>query len=73
MDDDESNQDVETNIFGESFNKVPYVGNVLQSIWIRCSSILSDCYDREFILCKFNFVLRIGTIFWSLFLISEIL
>lgn len=73
MDDDESNQDVETNIFGEPFNKVPYVGDVFQSIWIRCCSILFNCYNREFILRKFNFVLRIGTILWSLFLISEIL
>lgn len=72
MDDGESNQDVETSIFGESFNKVPYVGNVFQSIWIRCGSILSDCNNREFILRKFNFVLCIGVIFWSLFLISEI-
>lgn len=72
MDDGESNQDLETNILRESFNKIPYVGNVLQSLWVRCRSILPDSYNREFILRKFNFVLYIGIIFWSLLLISKI-
>lgn len=73
MDDGESNQDVETNIFRESFNKVPYVSDVLQPVWIRCSSILSCISNREFILGKLNFVLRVGTLFWIIFLITKIL
>lgn len=72
MDDGESNQNVETNIFKKSFSKISYAGNVLQSIWVRRGSVLPDCHNREFILRKFNFVLRIGIIFWTLFLFSKI-
>ena len=73
MDDGESNQDVETNIFRESLNKVPNVGDVFQPVWIRRSSILSCLSDRKFILGKLNFVLYFGTLLWFIFLITKIL
>jgi hypothetical protein len=72
MDDYEQNQNMETNIFRKPFNKVPYVGNVLQSIWFRHCTILSDSLNRKFILRKLRFVLYIGTIFWIVFLLSKI-
>jgi hypothetical protein len=72
MDDYEQNQNMETNIFGEPINKVPNVGNVLQPIWIRRSSILSVIFNRGFILRKSCFVLYIGFILWFVFLITKI-
>jgi hypothetical protein len=73
MDDYEQNQNMETNIFREYLNKVPYVGNVLQSIRLRHCTILSDSFNREFILRKPRFVLYIGTILWIIFLLSKII
>lgn len=73
MDDGESNQDLETNIHRKFINKISNAGNVLQSIWIRCSTILSYNHDRKFILRKCNFILRVGTIFWIIFFISQII
>lgn len=73
MDDGESNQDVETNIFRKSFNKVPHVSNVFQPVWIRRSSILSCISNRKFILGKLNFVLYFGTLLWIIFFITKIL
>lgn len=73
MDDDESNQDLEENIFKKYLNKISYAGNVFQPIWIRCGSIFSYISNREFVLDQFNFVLRIGTLFWIIFLISQII
>jgi hypothetical protein len=72
MDDDEQNQDMETNFFKKFINKVSYVGNVFQSNWVRRSTILSDIFNRNFILCKFNFVLYIGFILWIIFFVSQI-
>jgi hypothetical protein len=73
MNDYEQNQNMETNIFRESFNKVPNVGNVLQPVWIRRSTILSDIFNRRFILRKSRFVLYIGIILWSIFLLTKII
>jgi hypothetical protein len=72
MDDYEQNQNMETNIFGEPINKVPNVGDVLQSIRFRYRTILSDSINRKFILRKSRFVLRFGIILWIIFLISKI-
>jgi len=72
MDDDETKQNLETNIFRKLISKVSYVGDVLQSLWVRRGSILSLFSNRKFILRQFNLVLYIGVIFWSLLLISKI-
>ena len=72
MEDGESYKNMEKNIHGELISKVPYAGNVLQSIWVRCSPILSLYCDREFMVRKLNNVLHIGTILWIVFLFSKI-
>jgi hypothetical protein len=73
MDDYEQNQNMETNFFRKPFYKVPYVGDVLQSIRFRHCTILSDSFNRKFILRKPRFVLYIGTIFWIIFILSKII
>jgi hypothetical protein len=73
MDDYEQNQNMETNIFRKSFNKISYVGDVLQSIRFRRHTILSDIFNRRFILRKSRFVLYIGIILWSIFLLTKII
>lgn len=72
MDDDETKQNLETNIFRKLISKVSYAGDVLQPLWVRRGSILSLFSNRKFILRQFNLVLYIGVIFWSLLLISKI-
>jgi hypothetical protein len=72
MDDYEQNQNMETNIFRKSFNKISYVGDVLQSIRFRRHTILSDIFNRGFILRESRFVLYIGVILWSIFLLTKI-
>ena len=47
--------------------------NVLQSIRFRHCTILSDSFNREFILRKHRFVLYIGSILWIIFLLSKII
>jgi len=72
MEDGESDKNVEKNLFREPIRKISHVGNVFQPIWVRRSPILSLYCNRKFMVRKFNYVLRIGTILWIVFLFSEI-
>lgn len=69
--DDESRWNLEKNFFKKLVIKILNVGNVFQSIWIRHYPILSDFNNGEFVLRRFNFVLRIGFFLWFIFLISQ--
>lgn len=73
MGDGDSNKDMEKDVFGESVCKVSHDSDVFQPFWVRCNTVLSVYLDREFVVRKFNFVLRIGTILWIIFLFSKII
>ena len=73
MGDGDSNKDMEEDIFGKPICKVSHDSNVFQPFWVRCDTVLSLYFDREFVVRKFNFVLRIGIIFWIIFLFSKII
>jgi hypothetical protein len=73
MEDGESDKNLEENLFRKSIRKIPYVSDVLQPIWVRCSPILSLYCNREFVVRKFNYVLHIGTLLWIVFLFSKII
>jgi hypothetical protein len=72
MEDDSSDKDVEENLQGESFSKIFNVRNVFQSIWVRYHSISTLLTNREFVVRKFNFILRFGTLLWFVFLLTKI-
>lgn len=69
--DDECSENMEKFPNGELSGKVINVRNVLQSIWVRCCSILSYNFNREYLVRQFNFVLNLGTILWAILLFSK--
>ena len=73
MEDGDSTQNLEKNIFRKYFRKAFNIRNVFQPTWIRCRSILAYFTNREFVVRKFNFILRIGTLFWIVSLFAKIL
>ena len=73
MEDDSSNKDMEENLQREPLSKILNVRNVFQSIWVRYHSISTLLTNREFVVRKFNFILRIGTLFWIVSLFAKIL
>jgi len=73
MGDGDSNKDMEEDVFGESVCKVSHDSDVFQPFWVRCNTVLSVYLDRGFVVRKSNFVLRIGTILWIIFLFSKII
>ena len=48
-------------------------GTVLQSIWVRCRSIFSTATDREFMESELRLVLYCGFIFWTLYLVFQVI
>ena len=73
MEDEDSNQNMEKNFFRKSFSEILNVGNVFQSFRVRRGTIFFNFFDGEFMVRKFNFVLRIGIIFWVIFLFSKVI
>ena len=57
MRDGDSDKNMEEDIFGESLCKVSHDGDVFQPFWVRCDTVLSLYFDREFVVRKSNFVL----------------
>jgi len=49
------------------------VGAVLQSLWVRCRTIVPAATDRKFMESELRFVLYSGLIFWAVYLLYEIL
>ena len=72
MEDDSSNKDVEENLQRKSFSEIFNVRDVLQSIWVRYNSISTLLTNRKFVVRKFSFVLRFGTLLWTVFLLTKI-
>ena len=49
------------------------VGTIFQSIRVRCNSVFSNIMDRKFMESELNLVLYCGVIFWSLYLLYQII
>jgi hypothetical protein len=73
MDDDETEKNLETNLFGKRISKVSDARDVLQPLRFRCSPIISYFSDRKYILRQLNFVLYFGTILWIVLFISKVI
>ncbi len=48
-------------------------GTILQSLWIRCRTIFPHATDRKFMESELRFVLYSGFIFWTLYLVFQII
>ena len=72
MEDGDSTQNLEKNIFRKCFRKIFNVGNVFQPTWIRRSTILAYFNNREFVVRKSRFVFYFGFILWFIFFIQKI-
>ena len=48
-------------------------GSILQSIWIRCRTIFPNITDGKFMEGELRVVLYSGTLFWSLYLLYQII
>ena len=47
--------------------------SVFQSFWVRCGSIYTDIADRKFMESELRVVLYCGSIFWIIYLLSQII
>jgi hypothetical protein len=72
MEDGSSDKNLEENLQRESFGKILNVRDVFQSVWVRYHSISTLLTNREFVVGKFNFVLRFGSLLWTIFLLTKI-
>lgn len=73
MEDDCSGKNMEESFQGKSFSKIFNVRDVFQSVWVRYYTISTLLNNREFVVGKFNFILRVGTLFWVIFLLTKII
>ena len=48
-------------------------GSILQSFWVRCRSIFPTATDGKFMEGELRFVLYSGLVFWTLYLLYEII
>ena len=73
MEDGDKQKNVEKNVPRQSLSNIFNASVVFQSIWVRCRSIFPDITDRKFMESELRFVLYCGTIFWILYLLSQII
>ena len=72
MEDGEKQKNMEKNVPRESFSSISNDSSILQSVWIRCSSIFFNLKNRKFMEGELRVVLYCGSIFWILYLLSKI-
>jgi hypothetical protein len=73
MIDGEKRTNVEKNFTRESFTNISNDRVIFQSLRVRCGSIFSDIGDRKFMESELRLVLYCGTIFWVIFLLSQVI
>ena len=73
--DSKNNKEIKRKGKSSSFSERPIfdVGSVLQSFWIRCSSVFPNVMDRKFMESQLYLVLCCGSIFWFLHLLTKII
>lgn len=73
MEDGEKQVYVAENVSRQSLTDISNAGTIFQSVRVRRSSIFSDIMDREFMESQPRYVLYCGILFWSIFLLSQII
>ena len=72
MEDGEKQVYVAENVSRQSLTDISNAGAILQPVRVRRGSILSDIMDRKFMESELRLVLYCGILFWSIFLLSQI-
>lgn len=73
MEDGEKSKKMEKRVSRQLISGIFNVSPILQSFWIRCSTIFPSIIDREFMESELRFVLYCGIIFWVIFILSKII
>ena len=73
MEDGEKRKNLEKNVSGKPFSTISNDSTILQSFWVRCGSIFSNIKDREFMEGELRLVFYCGSIFWIIYLLSQII
>ena len=73
MEDDGKTQNLEENLPGQFITTILNDCPFLQSVWIRRSSVWSNIVDRKFMESQLRVVLYCGSIFWVIYLFSQII
>lgn len=71
MEDGEKQVDVAENVSRQPVTNISNDCSILQSIWFRCHTVLSNCVDRKFVESELRFVLCCGTFLWFVYLLSK--
>jgi hypothetical protein len=72
MDDEQTTKNLEKDVSRQSFPTVPNDSTILQPFWVRCGSVWTNLMDRKFMESQLCVVLYCGTIFWVVYLLSQI-
>jgi len=70
MDPDSRHEYLEQNTKTKLGNDLSDGSDVLQPVWVRCSSILAISKDGKFMESQLRFVLYSGIILWFIYLIT---
>ena len=73
MEDGEKNQNMEKDPPRQPIAGIFNARTIFQSFWVRCRSIFPNITDRKFMESELRLVLYCGTIFWILYLLSQII
>lgn len=73
MEDGEKQVYVAERVSRQPLTDISNAGSIFQSIWIRCRTIFSNIMDRKFMESELRVVLYCGILFWTLFLLSQII
>ena len=73
MEDGEKQVYVAENVSRQPVTNISNVSTIFQPIWVRCRSIFSNIMDRKFMESQLRVVLYCGILFWSLFLLSQVI
>jgi len=73
MDDDSRKQNLEKNIPRQFIPTISDDSTILQPFWVRRGSIWSNIMDRKFMESQLRVVLYCGSIFWIVYLLSQII
>jgi hypothetical protein len=73
MDDDSRKQNLEEVIPRQFIPTISNDSTILQPFWVRCGSVCTNLMDRKFMESQLRVVLRCGSIFWIIYLLSQII
>jgi hypothetical protein len=73
MEDDSRKQNLEKNIPRQLIPTIFNDSSFFQPFWVRCRSVWTNIMDRKFMESQLRVVLCCGSIFWIIYLLSQII